>query len=83
MTEMMIKAAADDVRFLLYIYYKMMEKLNRKSLWHLAIRGSLHGRCFCINDNDYADWPPLPPIPGPFYKITHYFVLVTSEATIY
>ncbi|KAM0932522.1 putative 3'-5' exonuclease domain, K domain, ribonuclease H-like superfamily [Dioscorea sansibarensis] len=63
MTEMMIRAATDDVRFLLYIYHKLMEKLNEKSLWHLSVRGSLYCRCFCINDNDYADWPPLPSLP--------------------
>ncbi|KAG1346379.1 putative THO complex subunit 6 [Cocos nucifera] len=64
MSEMMIRAAADDVRFLLYIYHKMMEKLNKRSLWHLAVRGSLYCRCFCINDIDFADWPPLPTLPG-------------------
>ena len=64
----MVRAAADDVRFLLYIYHKMMEKLNERSLWYLAVRGALYCRCFCINDNDYADWPPLPPIPG-FYVL--------------
>lgn len=63
MSEMMIRAAADDVRFLLYIYHKMMEKLNKRSLWHLAVRGSLYCRCFCINDIDFADWPPLPTLP--------------------
>lgn len=63
LSELMIRAAADDVRFLLYIYHKMMEKLNQRSLWYLAIRGALYCRCFCISDNDYADWPPLPPIP--------------------
>ncbi|XP_029119378.1 uncharacterized protein [Elaeis guineensis] len=63
MSEMMIRAAADDVRFLLYIYHKMMEKLNQRSLWHLAVRGSLYCRCFCINDIDFADWPPLPTLP--------------------
>lgn len=64
LSEMMIRAAADDVRFLLHIHYKMMEKLNQRSLWYLAVRGTLYCRCFCINDNDYADWPPLPRIPG-------------------
>ncbi|URE31101.1 hypothetical protein MUK42_17609 [Musa troglodytarum] len=63
MSEMMIRAAADDVRFLLSIYHSMMERLNKKSLWHLALRSSLYCRCFCINDNDYADWPSLPPLP--------------------
>ncbi|RVW52412.1 piRNA biogenesis protein EXD1 [Vitis vinifera] len=63
LSDLMVRAAADDVRFLLYIYHKMMEKLNERSLWYLAVRGALYCRCFCINDNDYADWPPLPPIP--------------------
>ena len=62
----MVRAAADDVRFLLYIYHKMMEKLNQRSLWYLAVRGALYCRCFCVNDNDYADWPSLPSIPGPY-----------------
>ncbi|PIA42872.1 hypothetical protein AQUCO_02000372v1 [Aquilegia coerulea] len=63
LSEQMVRAAADDVRFLLYIYHKMMDKLNNKSLWHLAVRGALYCRCFCINDNEFADWPPIPPIP--------------------
>ncbi|KAH8504440.1 hypothetical protein Peur_046008 [Populus x canadensis] len=63
LSEMMIRAAADDVRFLLCIYYKMMEKLNERSLWYLAVRGALYSRCFCINENNYADWPDIPPIP--------------------
>ncbi|KAF5748290.1 hypothetical protein HS088_TW04G00242 [Tripterygium wilfordii] len=63
LSELMIRAAADDVRFLLYIYQKMMEKLNQRSLWYLALRGALYCRCFCINDIGYADWPSLPPVP--------------------
>ncbi|KAJ6698078.1 hypothetical protein OIU79_011586 [Salix purpurea] len=63
LSEMMIRAAADDVRFLLCIYYKMMEKLNERSLWYLAVRGALYSRCFCINENNYADWSHIPPIP--------------------
>ncbi|XP_008393669.2 uncharacterized protein [Malus domestica] len=63
LSEQMVRAAADDVRFLLHIYYKMMEKLNQQSLWYLAIRGALYCRCFCISDNNFADWPCLPPIP--------------------
>ncbi|KAM7276096.1 hypothetical protein ACFE04_017962 [Oxalis oulophora] len=63
LSELMVRAAADDVRFLLYIYHKLMEKLNEQSLWYLAIRGALYCRCFCINNNDFADWPPLPPVP--------------------
>ncbi|XAR70816.1 Ribonuclease D [Bertholletia excelsa] len=63
LSELMVRAAADDVRFLLFVYRKIMEKLNERSLWHLAVRGALYCRCFCINDNAYAYWPPLPPIP--------------------
>ncbi|KAL5786307.1 hypothetical protein ACOSQ2_008699 [Xanthoceras sorbifolium] len=63
LTELMVRAAADDVRFLPYIYHNMMEKMNQRSLWYLAVRGALYCRCFCINDNDYADWPPLLPFP--------------------
>ncbi|XP_058073988.1 uncharacterized protein LOC131222804 isoform X3 [Magnolia sinica] len=63
LSDLMVRAAADDVRFLLYIYHKMMEKLNQRSLWLLAVRGSLYCRCFCISDNEHADWPSLPPIP--------------------
>ncbi|KAJ6794489.1 piRNA biogenesis protein EXD1 [Iris pallida] len=63
MSDMMIRAASDDVRFLLQVYCKMMEKLNEKSLWHLAFRGTLYCRCFCVSNNDYADWPSLPPLP--------------------
>lgn len=63
LSELMIRAAADDVRFLLYIYHKMMEKLNSSSQWNLAVRGALYSRCFCVNDNNFADWPPLPSIP--------------------
>ncbi|KAI0507992.1 hypothetical protein KFK09_014123 [Dendrobium nobile] len=62
MSDLMIRTASDDVRFLLHIYHKMMDKLNRNSLWHLTVRGCLYCRCFCINDNNYADWKP-PPIP--------------------
>jgi exonuclease 3'-5' domain-containing protein 1 len=63
LSEMMVRAAADDVRFLLYIYNKMVVRMNQKSLWQLAVRGELYCRCFCVNENGYADWPPLPPIP--------------------
>lgn len=63
LSELMVRAAADDVRFLLYIYHKMMEKLNHQSLWYLALRGALYCRCFCISDNEYTDWPPLPSVP--------------------
>ncbi|KAL9330696.1 hypothetical protein ACSQ67_000306 [Phaseolus vulgaris] len=64
LSELMVRAAADDVRFLLYIYHRMMEKLNERSLWYLAVRGALYCRCFCLNSNDFADWPSLPSIPG-------------------
>lgn len=63
LSEQMVRAAADDVRFLLFIYRKMMEKLNQRSLWNLAVRGALYCRCFCISDDSYADWPSLPTIP--------------------
>lgn len=63
LSELMVRAAADDVRFLLYIYHKMTAKLSPRTLWYLAVRGALYCRCFCVNDNDYADWPSLPPIP--------------------
>ncbi|KNA23074.1 hypothetical protein SOVF_028180 [Spinacia oleracea] len=63
LSELMIRAAADDVRFLLYIYHKMMEKLNAHSLWNLALRGELYCRCFCISDDNLTEWPALPPIP--------------------
>ncbi|KZV37216.1 hypothetical protein F511_04635 [Dorcoceras hygrometricum] len=62
-SDQMVRAAADDVRFLLHIYRKMLEKLNQRSLWYLAVRGALYCRCFCITDNNYADWPALPPLP--------------------
>lgn len=64
LSELMVRAAADDVRFLPYIFHKMMEKLSEQSLWRLAVRGSLCCRCFCISDNGYADWPAIPSIPG-------------------
>ncbi|KAL4570249.1 hypothetical protein LXL04_025900 [Taraxacum kok-saghyz] len=63
LSELMIRAATDDVRFLLYIYDKMVVKMNENSFWYLAVRGSLYCRCFCISHNNYADWPPIPPIP--------------------
>ncbi|KAL6005963.1 hypothetical protein ACLOJK_040008 [Asimina triloba] len=63
LSDLMVRAAADDVRFLLYIYHKMMERLNERSSWLLALRGALYCRCFCINNNNYVDWPLLPPMP--------------------
>ncbi|CAI9755693.1 unnamed protein product [Fraxinus pennsylvanica] len=63
LSDLMIRTAADNVRFLLFIYHKMVEKLNQISLWYLAVRGALYCRCFCTNDNNYADWATLPPVP--------------------
>lgn len=63
LSDMMVRAATDDVRFLLNIYEKMMEKLSKVSLWRLAVRSELYCRCFCLNDNQFADWTPLPPVP--------------------
>ncbi|XP_006644259.1 uncharacterized protein LOC102701212 [Oryza brachyantha] len=63
LSQMMMRAATDDVRFLLSIHEKMMEKLTKVSLWRLSVRSELYCRCFCINDNLYADWPPLPTVP--------------------
>ncbi|XVE88767.1 hypothetical protein DITRI_Ditri19aG0095300 [Diplodiscus trichospermus] len=63
LSEMMVRAAVDDVRFLLYIHHKIMEKLNETLLCKLAVRGALYCRCFCDSDKDFADWPPLPTIP--------------------
>lgn len=60
----MVRAAADDVRYLPYIYHKMMERLSERSLWQLAVRGALYCRCFCDNDDEYGDWPSIPSIPG-------------------
>lgn len=74
LSELMVRAAADDVRFLLYIYHKMTAKLSPRTLWYLAVRGALYCRCFCVNDNDYADWPSLPPIPGRSKLNSHAFV---------
>ncbi|XP_022754640.1 piRNA biogenesis protein EXD1-like isoform X6 [Durio zibethinus] len=64
LSELMVRAAADDVRFLLYIYHMMMGKLNQRSLWYLAVHGALYCQCFCVSDNNYADWPSVPPIPA-------------------
>ncbi|KAF3671277.1 putative transcription factor bHLH87-like [Capsicum annuum] len=52
LSDLMVRAAADDVRFLPYVFHKMMEKLSEQSLWRLAVRGSLCCRCFCISDNE-------------------------------
>jgi exonuclease 3'-5' domain-containing protein 1 len=66
LSDMMVRAATDDVRFLLSIYAKMMEKLSKVSLWRLAVRSELYCRCFCLSDNQFADWSPLPPVPGQY-----------------
>ncbi|KAG5034415.1 hypothetical protein JHK87_009325 [Glycine soja] len=58
LTEYKLNAAAADVRYLIHIYHKMMEKLSEKSLWYLAVRGGLYCRCFCGNAEN---WPPLAP----------------------
>ncbi|KAF3324569.1 Exonuclease 3'-5' domain-containing protein 1 [Carex littledalei] len=63
LSDMMIQSATDDVRFLLYIYSKLMDKLTNLSLWRVLLRGALYCRCFCLSNNNFADWPPLPPIP--------------------
>ncbi|KAK9099240.1 hypothetical protein Syun_026285 [Stephania yunnanensis] len=76
LSEQMVRAAADDVRFLLHIYHKMMEKMNERTLWQLAVRGALYCRCFCINDNDYVDWPTIPQMPAELQRIS------TLEASI-
>ncbi|WCJ29556.1 hypothetical protein M5689_011182 [Euphorbia peplus] len=68
LSELMIRAATDDVRFLLEIYDKMIMKLNQRSLWYLEVRSALYSRCFCINDNDFAEWPSIPPIPDTLTK---------------
>ena len=81
LSESMVRAATDDVRFLLYIFYKMMEKLNERSLWKLAVRGALYCRCFCYTDNEYADWPSIPTIPGFFYF--YFFPTCYSGVIIY
>ncbi|KAL3844220.1 hypothetical protein ACJIZ3_001623 [Penstemon smallii] len=63
LSELMVRAAADDVRFLLFIYHKMLEILSQRSLWYLALRGALYCRCFCTDDSNFADWPALPQAP--------------------
>ncbi|KAL5579383.1 hypothetical protein UlMin_011825 [Ulmus minor] len=63
LSELMVRAAADDVRFLLYIYHKMMEQLNEQLLWLLAARGAMYCRCFCSSENGYSEWPSIPTIP--------------------
>ncbi|XP_022754639.1 piRNA biogenesis protein EXD1-like isoform X5 [Durio zibethinus] len=36
--------------------------------WHFLsgegrVHGALYCQCFCVSDNNYADWPSVPPIP--------------------
>ncbi|GJM94125.1 hypothetical protein PR202_ga10742 [Eleusine coracana subsp. coracana] len=42
LSDMMVRAATDDVRFLLSIHEKMMEKLSKISLWRLSVRSELY-----------------------------------------
>lgn len=63
LTERMKRVAADDVRFLLHIHHRMVEKMEPLSLWQLRVRGSLYCRCFCGNADMFEDWPELPPPP--------------------
>ncbi|XVF25077.1 hypothetical protein REPUB_Repub13aG0182700 [Reevesia pubescens] len=63
LSEMMVRAAVDDVRFLPYIHHKIMEKLNEQLLCQVAVRGALYCRCFCLSDKGSADWPSIPTIP--------------------
>lgn len=63
LSEMMVRAAVDDVRFLPYIHDKIMDKSNEKLLYQLAIRSALYCRYFCVTEKGYADWPPIPTIP--------------------
>lgn len=64
LSELMIRAACDDIQFLPYVFHKMMEKLNEQLLWLLAVRGALYCRCFCYSENDVLEWPSVPTIPG-------------------
>lgn len=59
-TEMMTRVAADDVRFLLCIHEKMIEKLHNLVTWKLFVRGGLYCRCFCAVGDNFAGWPSLP-----------------------
>ncbi|KAF3324571.1 Exonuclease 3'-5' domain-containing protein 1 [Carex littledalei] len=63
LSEIMIKSATDDVKFLLSIYQKMVHKLSNQSLSRVFVRGALYCRCFCLADTN-AEWPPLSLIPG-------------------
>ncbi|KAJ3701948.1 hypothetical protein LUZ61_005653 [Rhynchospora tenuis] len=64
LSEIMIRSATDDVKFLLYIYQKMIDKLSKQSLWRVLHRGVLYCQCYCLQYSN-ADWSPSPPIPFP------------------
>lgn len=59
----MKRAAADDVRFLLHIYERMMKSLSELSKWRLIVRSSLYCHCFCSGDDRFLGYP-LPLFPG-------------------
>jgi len=61
-TVMMKRAAADDVRFLLRIYERMVKSLSELSKWRLSVRSSLYCHCFCSGDDRFLGCP-LPPLP--------------------
>ncbi|EFJ22731.1 hypothetical protein SELMODRAFT_104837 [Selaginella moellendorffii] len=71
LTNMMKRAAADDVRFLLRIHRNMVQRLDAFSAWELSIRSSLFCRCFCGEDDGFANWPALPAIPGTCLAARH------------
>uniref|UniRef100_A0A7I4EGU3 K Homology domain-containing protein n=1 Tax=Physcomitrium patens TaxID=3218 RepID=A0A7I4EGU3_PHYPA len=61
-TVMMKRVAADDVRFLLRIYERMVKSLTELSKWRLSVRSSLYCQCFCAGDDCFLGCP-LPPPP--------------------
>lgn len=63
-TEMMKRAASDDVRFLPLIQRRMEKNLKSCAVWQLYTRGALYCRCFCASDNGFAGWPIPPRHPG-------------------
>uniref|UniRef100_A0A7I4EHD3 3'-5' exonuclease domain-containing protein n=2 Tax=Physcomitrium patens TaxID=3218 RepID=A0A7I4EHD3_PHYPA len=62
-TVMMKRVAADDVRFLLRIYERMVKSLTELSKWRLSVRSSLYCQCFCAGDDCFLGCP-LPPPPA-------------------
>lgn len=60
---MMKRVAADDVRFLLCIYERMVKSLTDLSKWRLHVRSSLYCQCFCVGADCFLGGP-LPPPPG-------------------